>query len=530
MKIYRLHIAIVLLLATASFMSCNQSEPAESAQAEVNTTLTYAMQNPWNTLMPYDTTSGVYTGLVVDKIYDKLVYVRADGSISPRAAKSWSISDDGKTITFILDENARWHDGEAVTAADWLYTLQAVSDSENTVPDRANMAILAGTDDSGIELSENSIGVEAPDDYTLVFHLKNVTNLESFLLTKNRMFVVLPKHLLEDVPAATWAEADFWSHPVGSGPFAFESQLSGSQLTLTANSDYQLGAPDVETLVMKVVSATNMATSLMTGDIDMVYPTLTTEDSELLQEEDGVTVVKSEVPTNLMFITINNNNIPDARIRRAINLAVNKELIVDSLLQGEAVPSESYISPANRYYNTNLETEYAPEQAKALLEEAGWDFSTPLTMAVPTGIREKIAVLIQQNLAEIGVELEITTVDAATMFSGVMKGDYDSCLVSYTAGLDPLYFDMMFDNNKVNLASISDPTYMELQNAIAVELDDDIRMDLVNEWQEFIDEQEPYVWLYHAYSFGTYSARLGNVHTQDAGNWNEASWEWTLAY
>ena len=119
-----------------------------------------------------------------------------------------------------------------------------------------------------MEESENSVQVEAVDDYTLKMTFKSATPVEDWLLLHNKYFYVLPQHLLGDIAPADMMSADFWNAPVGSGPCIFESEISGSELDLASNPNYHLGAPKFGKLVMKVIAATNTITSVAAGEMD----------------------------------------------------------------------------------------------------------------------------------------------------------------------------------------------------------------------------------------------------------------------
>ena len=160
----------------------------------------YGISNAWDGLMPYNSVSGSnYARIIYDKIYDRLAYVHADGTLSPRGASSWESTDDGYAVLFHLDERAAFHDGTPVTAENWVETFLLMTDPECPMLGRANFAVLTGTDENGAALAGESLGAEAVDTYTLKLTFKNPTTPEDFLLDKNREFYVLPTHLLEVV-------------------------------------------------------------------------------------------------------------------------------------------------------------------------------------------------------------------------------------------------------------------------------------------------------------------------------------------
>ena len=343
----------------------------------------------------------------------------------------------------------------------------------------------------------------------------------------NKYFYVLPEHLLGDMDPAEVNASDIWDNPndLGSGPCTYISELSGSQLELGSFADYQLGAPKFGKLVYTVISASNTVTSVMTGELDMFIQSASIEDS-LAAEEMGLPVQKSDLPTSIVAFLINNQNVSDKRIRQAMNLAIDKEMLIEQNVEGQGVPSATFIIPGSEY-DAGIEWSRDVEQAKALLEEAGWDSSQTLTMAV-TSTRERMAAVIQQNLAEVGINIEILTVDLATEFAGLQDGTYDLGICGSTATNYPLWMEGYYDYRNATYCQITDPTFAEYQEEIAAALDESIRKDLVNEYQQFWYDEMPLVMLYHAYSFSVVSPRMSGVHQSDSGMLNEAVWNWEV--
>lgn len=209
-----------------------------------------------------------------------------------------------------------------------------------------------------------------------------------------------------------------------------------------------------------------------------------------------------------------------------MNLAIDKDMLIKQNVDGEGVPSATYIIPGSEY-DAGIEWSRDVEKAKALLEEAGWDSSTTLTMAV-TSAREKMAALIQQQLAEAGINIEVLTVDLATEFAGLQDGTYDLGICGSTATSFPLWMEGYYDYRNATYCQITDERYAEYQEKIGSELDETARKELVNEYQEFLYDEMPLVMLYHSYSFNVINPRMQGVHQADSGMLNEAVWNWSV--
>lgn len=514
--------------------STQTEETTESGEATAETTdysdvvINYGLTTAWDSLNPYGSSSGsTFNHLVLDKLYDRLAYIEeAASGIQPRAAESWESSEDGMTATFHLNPDCKFHDGTPVTANDWVFTANLVTDPDFDFGMKSEFKFFEGTDDNGVATGD-SIGIEATDDYTLVMHFKNPTPVEDWILLHNKYFYVLPEHLLGDIAPADVNSSDLWDNPndMGSGPCTYISELSGSQLELGSFADYQLGAPKFGKLVYTVVSPSNTVTSVMTNELDMFFQSSTIEDAKAA-EAAGLPVEKSDLPTGVAIFLINNQNVSDKRVRQAMNLAIDKDMLIKQNVDGEGVPSATYIIPGSEY-DAGIEWSRDVEKAKALLEEAGWDSSTTLTMAV-TSAREKMAALIQQQLAEAGINIEVLTVDLATEFAGLQDGTYDLGICGSTATSFPLWMEGYYDYRNATYCQITDERYAEYQEKIGSELDETARKELVNEYQEFLYDEMPLVMLYHSYSFNVINPRMQGVHQADSGMLNEAVWNWSV--
>lgn len=493
-----------------------------------NDVITYGMTQAWDTINPYGSSSGsMYQNLVCDKLYDRLAFIEEAGTgVSPRGAKSWESADDGMAAVFHLDENAKWHDGQPVTANDWVYTAQLITNPKFDYGLRSEFNTWAGTDETGLEESEKSVKVEAVDDYTLKITFKNVTPVEDWLILHNKYYYVLPEHLLGDIAPENIKTDEFWKAPVGSGPCTFISELSGSELQFGSFEGYHLGTPKFGKLVLKVIAPTNTITSIAAGEMDGFFQAPSVDDA-MAAKDMGLNIEQSSAPTTVAVFLINNQNVADKRVRQAMSYAIDKELLIDQSLQGMGVPSTTCIIPGSEY-DCGLQWSRDVEKAKELLAEAGWDSSRKLSMVV-TSARESMAAVIQQNLAEAGITIEVQTVELATMFAGLQDGTYDLGICGSTAMGYPLWMSGYYDNKNATYCQISDTKYAEIQDAIAAEIDDTKRRELINEYQELLYDEMPLVMLYHGYSFNVKSDRFQGYNGFEGGANNQAVWKWSVS-
>ena len=518
------------VLACALLLSaCGNQEtvPVEETKTESPANINYGISDAWDSLMPYYSVSGNnYSRIIYDKIYDRPAYVYADGVCSPRGADSWESADNGYAIVFHLNQDAAFHDGTPVTARHWVDTIALVTNPICRAYGRPVFAALTGTDDTGAAVAGETLGAEALDDVTLKLTFKNPVVPEDFLVDNNRELYVLPTHLLEGIPAEKVMTDDFWLSPVGSGPCKFVSELAGSSLVLEANQSYQLGAPGFDTMTITVMDKANLLTALISGDLDYyAFGGSISEEDRPIAEEAGFTVLDGTTYSTFYELMLNNETISDAAIRQAINKALDKELLCQQSVGTMGIVTSSSILPGTPYSAPQTKGTYDPQGAINLLAEADYD-GTVYTLAC-TSARASLATLIQQNLQDVGINVEIETVDFATMFAGMCDGTYDMAVASHTPTTLPMWFTASRFSEGNNIFRVTDlAPYTELLNAIAKQTDEKARIDLVDELEALLREEMPFVPLWFSYSFHVQSNTVTGIDYPSSSCCNENVWEW----
>ena len=221
-------------------------------------------------------------------------------------------------------------------------------------------------------------------------------------------------------------------------------------------------------------------------------------------------------------------------VRQAISLAINRQVLVDQLMMGEARVAIGPLPEDHQYFNENLlPIEYDPEKAAQMLEDAGWDPNQELEMLVSTGneIREKSAVLIQQDLAKIGIKTRIQTLDFPTLLNNAREGNYDLCFIGSAGSVDP---SESVPNVTVgymnNFAQLTDPTIGQVGESGAKEITFEARKAIYDEYQMLLKEQMPMAFLYFTNTLFAYNNRLSNVPASTTDyNINKNVWEWKVA-
>lgn len=500
----------------------------EGKSLDTDAVVTFGLASAWDTLNIYSSNGGSFSTLIADKIFDRLVYVGESFEVEPRGAQSWEI--DGNTLTFHLDPNAKWHDGTKVTAQDWVFTLQYVSTSDVALISRGFASKVEGTSAGGIEESENSINVEAADEDTLVIHLKEAYNMDSFMMTYARNLFVLPSHILGELSDEEIMNSDFWENPIGSGPCVYDSQVSGSELTLNAYGDYQLGKPQFDKLVFKVVAASNFANALMSGEIDITYTHMDTDSALSLQGADGITVTKQEQPTFLQLLGFGCTIVPES-IRHAVNLAIDKETIVNNFYAGQGELVETVILPGSEYYvddeGKGQNIEEAKKYLQAAIEAGEWSADRVFEIGVNTDARRSQAELIVQWLEEVGITAKVSMFDSATMWSKLMSNELDSCMMGLMPSNDPLSLAATYVPATSNFFHVDNEDFAALVGQIEVEQDLETRKELVKQFIELEAQEIPISWICAQYSFAVTSSRL-EADPFASDMMNNAVWKWKV--
>lgn len=522
--------------AQSSASSSGNTSQSETASGPKDEVVTMAIISTWNTLNIYNT-SGNYGNCVADQMFERLVTCTHDGEYLPRLADSWEMSDDHMSLTFHLNQNATWHDGEPVTADDVVFTLKAVTSEKMDNYYRSKFVCVGGTNSDGICADPSQLQVEAVDEYTVKIGLSTPKDEQTVLSILCSFLYVLPQHILDTGDYSSINDSDFWSAPVGAGPFQFVRETAGEQLELTAYEDYYLGCPDFKTFVIKVVPAASLTAGLLNGDIDVVGAgSIPLSDWETVKSSDNL-VAQSITSYSYQYMQFNlsegNDTFQDAAVRTAFDKAIDKQLMVDQLMAGEGLVAVGPMPEYHPYYNEDLvPNTYDPEAAKSELEAAGFDFDRTYTLLVPQGnqVREQSALIIQQNLKDIGITIEIETYDFATVLEMMRNGEFDLGLLGGGSNIDPFESAVIFKPGSAqNYSLLTDSKWYDLAAAGDSLVDFDERKEAFDAFQAALVEDQPYIWLYHQNNLQAYSKRIAEIPMDDFIWYNYEVWTWKLA-
>lgn len=349
-------------------------------------------------------------------------------------------TEDNLTFTVHIDDAATWSDGTPVTAADVEYTVRRLCSPVVANPYMMYYVFEGVNDETGFveENADSVAGIRIVDDKTITFTVKSPMSLISFENGYARYMHILPKHVIEKFSEAELTTNEWFSHPdVVSGPYMVTDFDPEHYVSYTANTKYFKGAPKIEKLNFKIVEESQILAGLKSGEIDVTHPTMSNipeTDYESVEALPNVTVTYAKSVTH-QSVFIQTANVTDKRVREALLCGIDREKILNDLMKGHGEIVDGFVSSVSPYYDSSIvPTKYDPDRAKSLLQEAGWDGSQILRFYInssDTTFANAAAIMVAQ-WAEIGIQVEIKTVDFATLMSTAGSADYDLLAVQYT--------------------------------------------------------------------------------------------------
>ncbi len=434
---------------------------------------------------------------ILMNLYDGLVgYKSGTLEVEPALATEWTISDDGKTYTFTLRDGVAFHDGSPFNAEAVKFNFDRMLDENHPFHDTGPfpLSFFFSAVDS----------VEAPDEKTVVFHLKDP--YAPFLSN-----LAYPTGLIVSPAAVKEFGKDFGRHPSGTGPFKFAEWESNSKVVVEANPDYWKGAPDLKAVVFRpITDANTRVAEMLSGGIDVMVEV--PPDNLATFSNDAAFKVYEQAGPHLWFLILNAKEGPmaDKRVRQAVNYAIDKKALVENVLQGTAEVAAGPTPPAFAWaYNEALQPyPHDPEKAKALLKEAGHE-NADLTFYVTeggSGMLDPVAMgaAIQADLAEVGLNAKIETYEWNTFLGKVnpgLEGKADMAEMAWMTN-DPdtlpylaLRTGAFPDEGGFNSGYYSNPDVDKLLEEARRETDQAKRAVLYKKMQEIVRDDAPWAFI-----------------------------------
>jgi peptide/nickel transport system substrate-binding protein len=449
-----------------------------------------------------------YSERIDDLIFDDLLTRDAHLNVAPGLAERWEVPDP-RTYIFHLHQGVKFHDGRPLTARDVKWTFDSLLQGK-----------IRSTKSAVYRFVDH---IDAADDYTVVFHLK-----ESFAT----LLWNLSDGAIGIVPYGSGDEIG--RQPIGSGPFRFVSAEQDKEVVIERNPDYWGVKPRLQQVRFMVVpDATTRALELRKGSADLAINALTSDMALTLERDPNLAVLHAP-GTILAYMAFNLRDpiLKDSRVRQALAYAIDRRPMLEYLQRGFARPANSLLPPESWAYNGEVPAyNHDPARARQLLEQAGYPVVNGvrfhLTMKASTEESTRLmAAVLQQQLRQVEIALDIRTFEFATFFSDVTHGLFQLYSLRWIGGNeDPDIFEYVFDSakfppNGANRGYFADPRVDALIDQARQELDQNTRKQIYAEIQRTLAEQLPYINLWYFDNVLVHSKRVRSLTLTPSGNYD----------
>ncbi|MCR9074318.1 MAG: ABC transporter substrate-binding protein [Alphaproteobacteria bacterium] len=430
----------------------------------------------------------------------------------PYLAESWSVADDGLSVTLNLVKDAKFHDGEAVTSKDVAFSIDVIQKNH---PFQAMFAPVTG--------------VDTPDDHTVVIRLSQ-PHPAILLAMSPALLPVIPEHIFGD-------GQDMKSHPrnldrpIGSGPFRFKEYVEGQYLVLERNPDYFVeGLPYLDEIVVRIIGdGSARAIGLENGELHLSAFEQNVRDIKRMSENDGLVVSPEGYAGfgSIDWLAFNTKKGPlaDTRVRQAIAYAIDRDFLTRALYLGLASEALTGVHPGSPFYNPDVARyDLDLDKANALLDEAGYPRGSdgirfPLVIDFGWGAMKPMAEYMKPQLKKVGIEVTVQqSPDFATWSRRVSTWEFDMTMDGVFNWGDPVigvhrtYLSTNIKNGVIwsNTQQYENARVDELLDAAGREMDPERRKALYAEFQQIVAEDVPLYPLYSAPYHTITSAKLEN--------------------
>jgi oligopeptide transport system substrate-binding protein len=431
----------------------------------------------------------------------------SDGYI-PGTAESWTISDDGKEYIFKLNKNAKWSNGDSVTAYDFVWSWKRILTASlgSQYPDMLYYLVGAYEYHNGEIDNFDEVGVKALDSHTLKVNLKNPTPFFIGLLSHYSTWPVHKETVLKfgDIDDRNGE----WTRPgnfVCNGPFQLKTWELNNKIVVEKNP-YYYDASMVRLNEIHYYPVSNVMTEdrmFRAGQLHLTSSMPTQKCPIYIEEKNPNLKIDPYMGTYFYRINTKNETLSDVRVRKALAYSIDRQLLVDKVTQCGQIPAYSFTPPGSNGYQPSTEIPYNPVLAKQLLTEAGYSPENPfpkleILFNTNEGHR-KVALAIQQMWQnELGIEVELVNQDWKVYLSREMVGDFQISRAGWIGDYeDPnTFLDLMRPNrgnNKTGWENMDFDALVEEANTIN---DQEKRYELLNKAEKILIDNMPIIPLY----------------------------------
>ncbi|MFS0673389.1 ABC transporter substrate-binding protein [Ornithinibacillus sp. 179-J 7C1 HS] len=483
-------------------------DPVDEASGD-DQVLIFARGGDSESLDPGSTTDGESSRITKQVLESLLSFDKESFEVVPSLARDWEVSEDGLTYTFYLEEGVTFHDGSEFNAEAVKINFERWADPshEYAFSDDGYVYSMYGTMFGGYKGDEGHVikEINVVNDHEIQFVLNRPLGFFLQNMAMTYFAITSPKALEEFGPAIN-------ENPVGTGPFKFVSWSKDDSIVLEKFEDYRVeGQPKLDRVVFTVIpdNAARLI-ALRSGEID-IMDGLNPDDAAGVESDENL-VLYERAENNFGYVGFNVQKEPftNKTLRQAISHAIDRQAIADALYAGYAVPAKNPLPPSYMGYNDEVEGyEYDVEKAKELLAEAGYADGLEIelwTMPVARPYMpdpETVAVIIQSNLADIGITANIVREEWAPYLEKTMNGEHQMYMLGWSGtNGDPDYFlsSLLHGSNvgTSNREFYANPEVDTLLDQAKVAVDQEERAELYKQAQALILDDAPMVPLVHS--------------------------------
>ncbi|MGJ8522852.1 putative deoxycholate-binding periplasmic protein YgiS [Carnimonas sp. R-84981] len=457
------------LPARSTLLSVAFAASAAVAPSADAATLRLAIQAEPSSLAPSEVNGTVADGDVIADLYEGLTSVDAEGAIIPGAASEWQVSDNGKRYTFTLRDSARWADGKPVIADDFVSAFRAALNPESPSVYAALLYPLKNAQAAASnKMSLDKIGIHAKDNDTVVIELERPTPYLPALLA-NSVASPIPTHLIR-------SKGDKWKEPgtlVTNGAFTPTSWVPHDHLSATKNR-YFHDADDVKLEGVEYIPTEGEAASVQRFrakefDILRSFPV---NQITLLKKQLG-DQVKLTPELNTYYYALNQREgqpTADKRVREALNLAIDRDIIAQKVMQDTVKPASGLVPPGvSNYHPAHMRGLDEPltkrqQRARELLKEAGYDSEHPLNITLnynKTSVNQPVAVVAAAMWKAVGIHTSMANTEANVHFSNLAEGKFGVGRATWLGDYDDAntFLDLLTSDNAKNYGAYKSSAY-----------------------------------------------------------------------